>query len=247
MKARGDKGEGIRLLPLRSGGKQEESRRSSARLPSLVLMLAGASLLTGCMISPPRPPSDDVPPPPVAAVPQGEAGGVFSTQMPWTLVSDVRAFRPGDVLTVILQETTQATKRADTSFGKSSSIALEPIVAGTNVIDSNLSVSGQREFEGTATSRQQNALQGAITVIVQDVLSNGLLRVHGEKSLYLNQGEEFVRVAGYVRAQDIDSSNRVSSQRIANARIAYSGRGPLNDANSAGWLTRFFASPWIPF
>ena len=59
--------------------------------------------------------------------------------------------------------------------------------------------------------------------------------------------EEFVRVAGYVRAQDIDSANRVSSQRIANARIAYSGRGPLNNANSAGWLTRFFTSPWMPF
>ncbi|HMN43133.1 MAG TPA: flagellar basal body L-ring protein FlgH [Povalibacter sp.] len=211
-------------------------------------VFVAALLLSGCIMRPPRPPSDEPPPPPpVAAMPKGEAGGVFTTQMPWTLVTDSRAFRPGDVLTVVLQETTQARKSADTSIGKQSSIAIDPVVVGGDALDSDFSVSGQRKFAGTTTSTQQNALQGAITVIVQEVLPNGLLRVHGEKSLYLNQGEEFVRVAGYVRAQDIDSANRVSSQRIANARIAYSGRGPLNDANSPGWLTRFFTSPWMPF
>lgn len=208
---------------------------------------AGALLLSGCAVYPPQVPSDELPPPPVSATPQGEAGGVFSPHMPWSLVSDSRAFRPGDVLTVVLAETTQAKKSADTSFGKQSSVSLAPALVGSSTLDSELSLSGQREFDGRATSTQQNALQGSITVIVQEVLPNGLLRVHGEKSLYLNQGEEFVRVAGYVRSQDIDSSNRVSSQRIANARIAYSGRGPLNDANQAGWLTRFFNSAWMPF
>jgi len=65
--------------------------------------------------------------------------------------------------------------------------------------------------------------------------------------LYLNQGEEFLRVSGFVRAEDIDAENRISSQRVANARIAYSGRGSLADSNQAGWLTRFFNSPWMPF
>jgi flagellar L-ring protein precursor FlgH len=204
--------------------------------------------LSACaIIRPPQPPTDELPPPQVLAAPKGQSGGVFTTDIPWTLVSDSRAFRPGDVLTVVLQETTQATKRADTSFGKKSSIAISPATLGGKVVDSDLSIDGDRTFAGNSTSTQQNALQGAITVIVQEVLPNGLLRVGGEKSLYLNQGEEFVRVAGYVRAQDIDTDNRVSSQRIANAHIAYSGRGPLNDANSPGWLTRFFSSPWIPF
>jgi len=230
--------------PLASMGRERAWMRPGALVCALVCAL-GAS---GCAMRPPRPPAADVPPlPPVAAVPKGESGGVFSPHVPWSLVSDSRAFRPGDVLTVVLQETTQAKKSADTRFGKSSSVGFDPITAGGKLVDSDLSVAGQRNFDGSATSTQQNALQGALTVIVQDVLPNGLLRVHGEKSLYLNQGEEFVRVAGYVRAQDIDSNNRVSSQRIANARIAYSGRGPLNDANSAGWLTRFFSSPWFPF
>jgi len=71
--------------------------------------------------------------------------------------------------------------------------------------------------------------------------------VGGEKSLTLNQGEEFVRLQGYLRAEDISSDNRVSSQRVANARIGYSGRGALADANDPGWLVRFFSSPLMPF
>lgn len=221
---------------------------SSSVLALRALVLTGVTLLSACAWHMPRSSSEELPPPPpVAAVPKGEGGGVFTTQMPWTLVSDSRAFRPGDVLTVVLQETTQASKSADTKIGKQSSVAVEPVVVGGNPLDSDVSIEAKRTFDGVATSTQQNALQGAITVIVKDVLANGLLLIQGEKTLTLNQGEEFVRVAGYVRSEDIDSNNRVSSQRIANARIAYSGRGALNDANSAGWLTRFFASPWIPF
>jgi len=214
------------------------------RLCTVIAML----MLSACaVVRPSQAPDDELPALPVIAAPGGQSGGVFSSQIPWTLVSDSRAFRPGDVLTVVLQETTQATKSADTSFGKQSSVGFSPTTIGSKVIDTDVSIAGERTFDGSSTSTQQNALQGAITVIVHEVLPNGLLRVGGEKSLYLNQGEEFVRVAGYVRPQDIDTDNRVSSQRIANARIAYSGRGPLNDANSPGWLTRFFTSPWIPF
>ncbi len=186
-----------------------------------------------------------VQPPPAAR--KGQAGGVFSTAAPWSLTSDSRAFRPGDVLTVVLQESTQASKKADTSFGKESGVSFSPVTLGKNVLQSNASLSAERDFSGTASSTQQNVLRGAITVVVHEVLPNGLLRVEGEKMLYLNQGEEFVRLSGYVRANDIDSDNSVSSQRVANARIAYSGRGALADANTAGWLTRLFSSPLIPF
>ncbi|HEY4367443.1 MAG TPA: flagellar basal body L-ring protein FlgH [Steroidobacteraceae bacterium] len=214
----------------------------------LCVAVSGLMLSACAVIRPQQPPSDELPPPPpVVAAAKGQSGGVFSPQIPWTLLSDSRAFRPGDVLTVVLQETTQASKSADTSFGKQSSISVSPTMIAGSTVDTDVSLKGDHEFKGNSTSTQQNALQGAVTVIVQEVLPNGLLRVGGEKSLYLNQGEEFLRVVGYVRSQDIDSDNRVSSQRIANARIAYSGRGALTDASSAGWLVRFFASPWMPF
>lgn len=217
------------------------------------LLLAATALLatSGCAhIEPQQAPvlTEEKPLPVMQPVSRrGQAGGVFTPDATWSLHSDSRAFRPGDVLTVVLNETTQSSKSADTKFGKESNIALRAPVIGTSTINANVAAGGSRDFNGSATSSQQNTLQGAITVIVHEVMPGGLLRVSGEKSLYLNQGEEFVRLAGYVRSADIDTDNRVSSQRIANARIAYSGRGTLADANNPGWLTRFFASPWMPF
>jgi flagellar L-ring protein precursor FlgH len=203
-------------------------------------------LLAGCsVIAPPALPSDEPGPLPlpVAAPQRSAGGGVFVAGRSASLTADTRAFRAGDVLTVVLQEATQASKKADTQMGKGSSSGLDMDLNGTA---KSLSLGVTRDFNGSATSSQQNTLQGAITVVVQEVLGNGLLRVAGEKSLTLNQGEELVRLAGYVRAADVDSDNRVSSQRIANARISYSGRGHLADANTPGWLTRWFVSPWAP-
>ena len=78
------------------------------------------------------------------------------------------------------------------------------------------------------------------------VLPNGTLQIKGEKALRLNQGDEYIRLTGLVRIDDINRYNQVSSQSVANAKISYAGRGVLNDSNSAGWLTRFFASPLFP-
>jgi flagellar L-ring protein FlgH len=211
-------------------------------------LCAGALLLASCKaMLPPEPHVDPPPLPPIAAAHRGQSGGVFALETPWTLVSDSRAFRPGDALTVTLEEVTQASKSANTSFDKKSAVALAPATIAGKTLKTDLSLSGDRSFAGTTASTQQNALQGSITVIVQDVLPNGLLRISGEKSLRLNQGEEFIRVVGYVRAADIDTDNRVSSLRIANAGITYSGRGTLNDANQPGWLVRFFTGPYMPF
>jgi flagellar L-ring protein FlgH len=205
----------------------------------------------GCANYPPQmPPLDDgsrlALPAPVEK--HGQRGGVFVPDTPWSLTSDSRAFRPGDLLTVLLQETTQASKSADSKLGKTTGVSIAPsILFGKAKPKTEVGIDASRDFAGTASSTQSNALQGAITVVVHEVLPNGLLRVTGEKSLYLNQGEELVRLSGYVRASDIDNDNRVSSLRIANARIAYSGRGAAQDVNDAGWLVRFFNSPLMPF
>jgi flagellar L-ring protein precursor FlgH len=204
-------------------------------------------LLAGCASRVPLDQPDEERLPPARAASRGVSGGVFSADTV-SLTSDARAFRVGDVVTVILQETTQASKKAGTSFNKGSNVAVAPIGAlGKIYPKTAIDISADRSFSGDATSTQQNALSGAVTVIVQEVLPNGLLRVAGEKRLQLNQGEEFLRLAGFLRAADIDSANQVSSLRVANARIAYSGQGSLADANTPGWLTRFFTGPFMPF
>jgi flagellar L-ring protein precursor FlgH len=214
-----------------------------------LLLGAAALILAGCASRVPltTPAPDDMLPLPRAAARGGVSGGVFNADAV-PLTSDSRAYRVGDAVTVLLQETTQASKRAGTSFNKGSSVAVAPLgVLGKSLGKTAIDLSADRGFAGDSTSTQQNALSGALTVLVQEVLPNGLLRVAGEKSLTLNQGEEFLRLKGFLRAADIDADNQVSSLRVANARISYSAQGALADANTPGWLTRFFVGPLMPF
>lgn len=157
----------------------------NSALPALALV-AAASLLAGCAALQPPPvrpgPSDE--PPTVSRVmgPRGSAGGVYSPDLGLSLTSDSRAFRVGDVVTVSLQETTQASKRAGTSYSKESSNNIAaPSLLGKVFPKASIGIGADNSFTGDATSTQQNALTGAITVIVQEVLPNGLLRVSGEK------------------------------------------------------------------
>ncbi|MBV7535143.1 flagellar basal body L-ring protein FlgH [Duganella sp. sic0402] len=218
---------------------------------AVTALLATVSLAGCSVLQPPavRPgPSDEPPAVNRTAQPRGVSGGVFSPDLGLSLTSDSRAFRVGDIVTIILQETTQASKKAGTSFSKESADNINaPNLLGKTFPKASLGLGASNTFTGDSTSTQQNALSGAITVIVQEVLPNGLLRVSGEKTLTLNNGEEFVRLRGYLRAADIDADNQVSSQRIANARIAYSAQGTLADVQQPGWLTRFFAGPLMPF
>ncbi|KUY72495.1 MULTISPECIES: flagellar basal body L-ring protein FlgH [unclassified Burkholderia] len=214
-----------------------------------LLLLPPVALLGACaLLDPPRPDfAEDDLPPATWALTAPRAGGVFNAATAWSLAADGRAYRPGDTLTVTLDETTQASKRADTRFGKSNDVSVEPGRLFGSPIDLDTSIGANRKFDGSGSSSQQNSLRGEITVIVTDVLAGGLLQVRGEKVLSLNQGEEVMRLTGYVRQADIDTNNRVSSRRIANARIQYVGKGALSESNSAGWLTRFLNSPWMPF
>ncbi|AZQ53121.1 flagellar basal body L-ring protein FlgH [Burkholderia cenocepacia] len=219
-------------------------------LTRFVAMGGVLALLGGCATGPfdrSLPDFDDSMPDTVFDVRRGTAGGVLVPDQAWSLTSDVRAFRAGDVLTVDLEESTQASKKSGTQVGKDSSLsAKKPSLFGKTLpVEAELGT--KSGFNGAGSSSQQNTLRGSVTVVVLRVMPNGLLQVRGEKRLVLNQGEENVRLAGYVRAADIDSNNRVSSQRVANARITYAGRGSLADANQPGLLTRFFSSPWMPF
>jgi flagellar L-ring protein precursor FlgH len=162
-----------------------------------------------------------------------------------------------------LRESTSASKSAKTTADKdqSTEIASPTFFGATPTfnlpgiipLDSNRNntleqyLSATRSFEGEADSSQSNSLSGEITVTISDVLPNGNLVVRGEKWLTLNQGEEFIQISGIVRPQDISTANTILSTQIADARIAYSGKGALAESNQMGWLARFFNHPIWPF
>ncbi|MCC4596705.1 flagellar basal body L-ring protein FlgH [Xanthomonas campestris pv. phormiicola] len=209
----------------------------------LAAVLGSCATFTGEL---PMPAGDDMPPL-VLEPQQGSSGGVFVPGMGRALTADNRAYRVGDVLTVDLEEATQASNSNKTAISKDSQIAMPDgkVLGAALTLGTDLGI--KRDNAGTGTTSQNNSMAGALTVIVQKVLPNGLLQIGGEKSLMLNQNVETVRLSGYVRSSDLDASNRVSSQRVADARIRYSGRGEIANANRGGWLTRFFNHPLMPF
>lgn len=224
-------------------------------LPRAGLSAVGmlALLLGGCASQPPvRPdPAFATVLPPETSVdnPVQRNGAIYQTGQVDNMFVDSRPYRVGDILTVVLQESTNASKSAATTTGKSQTASLAtPSVLGLNGLSRlSGSLSGDRSFKGDGTSSQKNSLTGQISVTVARVLSNGSLVIQGEKYLGINQGSEYVKLSGIVRPQDITPNNTVISTRIANAHIAVGGTGALNDANNMGWLARFFNSPIFPF
>jgi flagellar L-ring protein precursor FlgH len=219
------------------------------RLCRRSLLVLAALLIAGCeCLSPQHGDSAEYQPQELDySLPETTSGGLFRAGHSTSLVQDRKALRVGDILTVVLDESTQSSKSAGTSYGKSSDIGIGiPTILGKTYPGAETDASASRNFKGSAKSSQQNTLQGAIAVTVHQVLPNGTLLVKGEKALQLNQGDELIRLTGLVRLDDISRTNQVSSQNVANAKISYAGRGALNDSNSAGWLSRFFNSPLFP-
>lgn len=180
-------------------------------------------------------------------------GSLYKTGWSNGLYSDTKARRVGDIITVLLQENTQASKTAKTETKKETDATLSPLVGlngvaptiGGNTLQLGLESDGQ--FKGDAKSNQSNSLNGQISVHVLRALPNGNLIIRGEKWLTLNTGQEFIRLTGIVRAQDISAENTIESTRVANARISYSGKGSLAEAQEAGWLANFFMSSMWAF
>lgn len=108
--------------------------------------------------------------------------------------------------------------------------------------ESNLSyaASHDNKTSGSTSADQSNSISGSISVEVVDVLANGNLMIRGEKWLTLNTGDEYIRLSGTIRPDDISQENTVASTRISNARIQYSGTGDRQDTQDQGWLARFF-------
>jgi flagellar L-ring protein precursor FlgH len=223
--------------------------RSLAALAAAVLL----AVLPGCS-SVPRPDEKFA-----ATLPEEEPtdvvpnGAIFHTGHDVPLFENTVAHRVGDVLTITLQEQTNASKSATTTTKKTTTenmaaptlLGVPLTVKGNNILNNNLN--DATTFDGEGASAQSNVLTGFISVTVTTRLANGNLFVRGQKWITINQGREYVRIQGIVRPVDIGPDNTVLSTQVADAVIAYGGQGTLADANTKGWLARFFDSKWMPF
>jgi flagellar L-ring protein precursor FlgH len=180
-------------------------------------------------------------------------GAIYQAGQEMALFADLKARRVGDVLTIVLNESTNASKNAETKTSKTSAVTdTGPTIFGKSITTKGVPIldttlSGSHTFDGEGTATQGNSFVGSITVTVTEVESNGNMVVEGDKTLKLNQGDEFIHISGVVRPADVATNNTVTSDKIADAHISYSGKGVIANANRMGWLTRFFNSVFSPF
>lgn len=160
------------------------------------------------------------------------------------LFQDIRARWVGDIITIVLEEKTSASKRSSGAASRTGSTELSvPVydelplggLEGTS-IDASSSV----DFEGEGDAASNNAFTGRLGVTVIEVLENGNLLVSGEKQVTINQGTEFIRFSGVINPAYIKPDNSVSSTRVADARLEYRGTGYVSEAQTMGWLSRLF-------
>lgn len=204
-------------------------------------------LLAACTPLPPRDPEFAPVQPASLMPPVQNSGSIYQSGYDMRLFEDNKAMRVGDVLTIKLEELTQAKKADDLNAKKDNSItASAPMIFGipTSV---ETEIKTVKDFTGKGAANQSNSLRGNISVTVVELLPNGNLKVRGEKRVTLNQGNEYIRLSGIVRPVDIDPDNTISSDKVADATIMYIGDGAMADASKMGWLSRIIYSPWFPF
>jgi len=228
-----------------------------------ILLAWVVAMLSACATSNHPSPNDPrfAPILPSIPVPIGAStGSIFQDGFGVQLWEDKRARRVGDILTIILSENTTSSKSsatnaakdnvtdisAPTILGRTPHIGTQGLLPATGSQNMDTALNASRAFTGAAGTDQSNSLSGRITVTIAAVYPNGILLVRGEKWLTLTAGEEYIRVSGMVRPEDIEEDNTVTSSKLADARITYSGTGELADTNKMGWLSRFFMSPsWL--
>lgn len=190
--------------------------------------------------------------PQVQAAPAAVTGGIYNPGRGSSLLGRGRQFQVGDIITVLLDEFTQAERNQNTEIERSGNNNVMPgglvgRVAGMGGMLGGFKLDGGTiGSTGGGTESKGARLRGAVSVYVLEVLPNGNLVVRGEKQLSLSDGAETIQVGGIIRPTDVSYNNTVQSGRLANAQFNYKGSGDLANSSRPGWGTRALMKVW-PF
>jgi len=230
-------------------------------------LILAVTLLVGCSTSRPMPHrnKDFSPVLPTTMLEEPVPdGSIYTKGVRDGLFGDSKAYRVGDLITIVLQEDMSSIKNVSNNLNRKSTNSLlsglqRAALAGSSafgwpwMIASDLNnTAGEAETEhklineSSGSTGHANTLFGQISASVVRVLSNKNLVVRGEKLITLNQGDEYIQVSGIIRPEDVLPDNTVLSFRVANAQITYSGSGEVHDATRAGWGTSLLYKIW-PF
>lgn len=155
------------------------------------------------------------------------------------LFADHRAAGIGDIVTIVISETTTTSATRSSANEKSGSVKLG---AGLGIFDflQAASASGSDKFSAKGSASSSNRVAGNVTVTVVDVMPNGNFVLEGTQSIWQNKNEHKIVFRGTCRPEDISSSNTILSTRVADATVRFDGKGPLNAKQRQGILTQIF-------
>jgi flagellar L-ring protein precursor FlgH len=166
-------------------------------------------------------------------------GSIYSNSQTGLFATDRRASKVGDILTVALSENFSASKSQSAKSAKKGTLKFDlPNIVSAGADDGLFDSSSDQSFDGSGSAGQNNSLKGELSVTVTKVFSNGNMEILGQKKLTLNNGDEYIRLSGTIRPEDISNKNTVQSSRIANAKIAYTGAGDVADTSRKGWFSK---------
>ena len=183
------------------------------------------------------------------------------------LFLDTKARNIGDIVTIEIAESSKATNKANTTTGRDSSLSagIDSLFGienwwqdkvlralGTDMPKVNpfgaASVAGSMssDFKGDGTTSRSGDLTAFITCRVTEVLPNGNLRIVGTREIMVNHENQVIVLSGVIRPRDINDQNIIASRFIADAKIAYSGSGIIDDRQRPGWMANILNVVW-PF
>lgn len=191
---------------------------------------------------------------PVAApvVDRSATGSLFQKVSYRPAFEDPRARAIGDTITILIVERITASQVSKSTSNRttsgSASVSAFPLVSPADLVNlkAGVGTKSASDFSGKGGTESANTFSGSITATVVDVLPNGHLVVTGEKQIGVNQNVDVLRFSGTVDPRVVQAGSIVNSTQVANARIESKGRGAQAEAQTAGWLTRFFFS-FLPF
>jgi len=151
------------------------------------------------------------------------------------LTSDLRARRVGDIVTILVQEKASAVSSGSVKTQRNSSIQASISAAGGITRPTgplvNLAKAGtSRAIDGQGATTRDTTLTATISAVVTQVLPNGSLVIQGTKNVKINNENQILGLRGLVRPVDLDTTNTVSSDRIAQMDLQVNGKGVVGDS-----------------
>ena len=193
--------------------------------------------------------------------PRMATGAIYNGRHSDNFFGRSRNYRVGDLITVMLDESTRAGREQKGSVSRDAENNVVPSGLVSKIMRLPDKLLGNKfdgalngvnlnkstiKSDGVGTAGQSASLTGAVSVTVVEVLANGNLMVRGEKQLALTEGAEVIQVSGIIRPDDVSPNNMVQSRRLANAQISYRGTGDMAAVAKTGWGTKALLQIW-PF